>query len=123
MELLNKSGVALKSSGDGLSHQDVNAINSTANLAVGAINDAVLMNFCNINSEVNDYTRSFTLSTAVKVVPKSRRRPGLKIRYLNSEGIYSEYIYTGKNSVISDEEWEREFNWSISFTSIDGGEW
>ena len=123
MELLNKSGIAQKNSGDGLSHKDVNAINSTANAAVGAINDTVLMNFCNINSEVNDYARVFTLLSAVKIVPKNRRRPGLKIRYLNSEGVYSEYIYTGKNTVISDEEWEREFNWSISLTNIDGGEW
>ena len=123
MELLNKSGVDKKASGDGLSHQDINAINSTANSAIEAINESVLMNFCNINSEVNDYTRSFTLLTAVKVVPKSRRRPGMKIRYLNPEGVYSEYIYTGKSTVISDEEWEKELNWSISLTCLDGGEW
>lgn len=123
MELLNKSGVPMKQAGDGLSHQDINAINSTANSAVEAINEQVLVNFCNVNSEINDYTKSFSLMEAIEVVPVSRRRPGIKVKFLNREGNYSEYTFSGKSAVVNETDWKDLNLWSYSFNSIDGGEW
>lgn len=120
MDTLSKTGVPIKSSGDSLSHQDINNINSTVNTNV-TVSNYLLKNFCNLNDEVNDYSREFSLRDAINTVPISRRKPGMKIRFLSGAGIYSEYIYSGDDSVGS---WTDENNWdNVSFNIIDGGEW
>ena len=58
MELLNKTGVPVKSSGDGLSHKDVNNINSAINNTVDVVN-LDLINYCNINQEIKNYSKTF----------------------------------------------------------------
>lgn len=121
MDTINKTGVPSKTPGDSLSHQDINAINSTTNYNVDATN-YLLQSFCNINAEVNNYTKTFTLEEAISTVPESRRNPGMKIRFLSSDETYVEYTYG--NSSIEDESWENTDNWrSVSSNIIDGGEW
>lgn len=120
MEILNKTGVPVKYSGDGLSHKDVNAINSTVNSCVDGAN-YLLKNFCNINMECNDFNRVFSLSQAIEFVPENRRSPGMKIRFLDEEGLYSEYTFT--SPATSSDSWGNLKNWSRSLGVIDGGEW
>lgn len=121
MNILTKTGVPIKTSGDGLSHQDINNINTTVNSNVDATN-YLLKNFCNINDEVNDYSQTFTLSEAIEKVPENRKKLGIKIRFLNVSNTYVEYIYSGND--ISSENWSNEENWSpVTFKVLDGGEW
>ena len=120
MNTLEKTGVPTKQSGDGLSHQDVNAINSTANSNVDATN-YLLRNFCKLNDEINSFTRTFTLAQAIDIVPESRRKPGLKIRYLDNFNVYREYTYSGADT--TSDNWTNEDNWFPGTNIIDGGEW
>ena len=120
MDLLEPSGVGMKKLGDSLSHQDFNAVNNTVNSGVNHINE-VIKDFCNINSEANDFSRKFSLNSAVLLVPSSRRRLGMKIRFLGSEGNFLEFIYKGTDT--NEENWTNEDNWAAPFDIIDGGEW
>lgn len=121
MDTLSKTGVPIKSSGDSLSHQDINRINTTVNSNIVASN-YLLQNFCNINDEISDYEKKFTLSEAISQVPSSRRKSGMKIRFLSGAGNYIEYVYSGGD--VSDDSWENTDNWSSSLVNIiDGGEW
>ena len=122
MELLNKTGVPIKTAGDGLSHREVNAINSTVNNAIDAAN-LDLINYCNINQEVNDYSRVFTLASAIRVVPARRRCSGMNIKFLSTSGQMVEYIFTSTKKELSEEDWLDLNNWSLPFIEIDGGEW
>lgn len=120
MDLLNKTGVPVKNPGDGLSHKDVNNINSAVNNAVSAIN-LDLKNYCNINQEINNFSKRFSFSEAVDLVPISRRSLGLRLRYLGLDDKYKEFIYN--LSDISPDSWSKEENWILPFDKIDGGEW
>ena len=80
-----------------------------------------LKDFCNANAEINNYERKLTLSGAIRLVPEARRRSGLKIRFLGSEGAYSEYIYKGPDA--DESNWANEDNWKSPYNIIDGGEW
>lgn len=120
MDLLDGTGVGIKTPGDSLTSTDVNDINSTINAAVTYINEN-LKDFCNANAEINNFERRLTLSDAIKLVPEARRRSGLKIRFLGSEGQYLEFIYKGSNPNSSN--WTNESNWKSPYDVIDGGEW
>lgn len=120
MDLLNKTGVPIKNLGEELDFQEINNMNSSINNTVNVVNSN-LMDYCNVNQEVKDYTRTFELSEAVKLVPKNRRSPGFKLKYLSSDNSYKEYIYC--NTVVTDSDWEQKDNWKLSFNGIDGGEW
>lgn len=121
MNTLGKTGVSNKVSGDSLSHQDVNNINSTVNLNVDATN-YLLKNFCNVNDEINDYSKIFSLEEAINQVPVNRRKPGMKIRFLDSSNIYREFIYMKSNT--NQEDWINKANWMPDGVDIiDGGEW
>lgn len=124
MDLLNKTGVPIKYSGDGLKHTELNSINSTTNSCVDGSN-YFLKSFCNVNTECNDYGRVFTLEQAIKQVPESRRSPGLKIRFLSEYDMYVEYTYSYVD--VTSENWLDVNNWSCNTVGpgniIDGGEW
>lgn len=120
MDLLNKTGVPIKNLGEDLDYQEINNINSSVNSTIDVVN-LNLMDYCNINQELKDYTRTFKLSEAIRLVPKSRRFPGFKLKYLSSDNSYKEYIYS--NTIVTDSDWEQEDNWKLSFNIIDGGEW
>lgn len=120
MNILEQTGVKIKYPGDSLTSSDINAINSTTNALVGVGNE-FLQDFCNVNSELNNMTRKLSLVEAATAVPVGRRRYGMKIRFLGSEGIWIEYIYNGTNLEVSS--WTNENNWSTPLKVIDGGEW
>lgn len=120
MDLLDRTDVSNKNPGDSLTSADINSINNTVNAAVSYINEN-LKDFCNANAEINNYERKLTLSGAIRLVPEARRRSGLKIRFLGSEGAYSEYIYKGPDA--DESNWTNEDNWKSPYNIIDGGEW
>lgn len=120
MNVLEETGVGIKSPGDPLTSSDINAINSTTNALVDVGNE-FLRSFCNANSEINDMTKKLSLVDAVSAVPTKRRRYGMKIRFLGASGIWLEYIYSGDN--LEDSSWTLESNWNTTFDVIDGGEW
>lgn len=120
MDLLDITGVSIKYPGDPLSSIDINSINTTVNAAVGYINEN-LKDFCNANAEINNFERKLTLSDAIRLVPEARRRSGLKIRFLGSEGQYIELIYRGSDA--DEANWTNESNWKSPYDVVDGGEW
>lgn len=120
MELLNKTILPIKQKGDGLSAAEINSMNNTINLLVDYVN-IVFKKYCNLNAEVNDDTRVFTLSEAVLLVPSSRRTPGMTIRFLGDDNIYHTYIYL--SSQVNNESWVDLNNWYPDNTVIDGGVW
>ena len=120
MELLNKTRVPVKSSGDGLSHKDVNNINSAINNTVDVVN-LDLINYCNINQEIKNYSKTFNFQEAVNLVPQSRRSPGLRLKYLGLDNSYKEFIFSCPS--VTKENWVLEENWKLPFDNIDGGEW
>lgn len=122
MELLNNTNVPIKKPGDGLSHSDINGINMTVNAAVDVINKDIL-NYCNINDEVGNPKKRFYFADAVIRVPKSRRRSGMVIKFLNAIGRHEELVFTFSGEEITDSDWTNIENWSYPFTEIDGGAW
>lgn len=121
MNILEKTGVPIKTPGMKLSAEDINKINSTTNNCVDAIN-YLLVDTCNINEEVGDHTRSFTLAEAIKLVPSGRRYPGILIRFKEKTTLrYEEYTYMGDYTNTA--EFENPENWGSGISVIDGGEW
>lgn len=121
MNLVEETGVPIKGVGSPLSSKEVNQINTTLNTEV-AVGNAFLKNECFINAEIGNYVRQYSLLDALKIVPTDRRTPGMKIKFRNSQGTFSEYIYCG--DAVSTEDWENTDNWrSDTSAFIDGGEW
>ena len=120
MNILAKTGIPVKQKGDGIKVEEFNTLNSTVNSLVDAVN-YLLKSFCNVNSEVNDWTREFTLQEAIGLVPESRRQPGIRVMFLSEDGIYLEYVYNYQYT--SSDYWNNLDNWSIAINQIDGGTW
>lgn len=121
MNLVQETGVPVKGIGSLLSSKEVNQINSTVNEEV-AVGNAFLKNECNINAEIGNYARQYSLLDAIKIVPQDRRTPGMKIKFRNSKNTFSEFIFCG--SGVSNEDWENTNNWiNGAASTIDGGEW
>lgn len=120
MELIDKTILPIKQRGDGLSAAEINSINTTVNSLVDYVN-ACLKKYCDLNVEVGDNTRVFTLSSAIEAVPVGRRGLGMTIRFLNSSNLYSTYVYLGRELTTS--AWRNQDNWTVDNTIIDGGEW
>ena len=117
MNLVNKTGVPVKQPGDGLTAQEINAINSTVNSTVDVAN-SYLKNECNANEELGNMTQFLTLSEAIAIVPADRRTLGMTVRFWTSPGNWTEYSFIGD----SVDNWNSASNWSMG-TLIDGGEW
>lgn len=118
MNIINKTGVPEKKVGDGLNASEVNEINSTLNQGVDIIN-IFLKSFCNLNLECGDFSKVFTLSSAINAVPELRRTPGMLISFLGSNKRYNQYIFSGSNI----EDWKTKSLWQPIVNHIDGGEW
>jgi hypothetical protein len=73
-----------------------------------------------VNQELNDFTRTFTLSQAIKIVSHSRRQRGMKIRFLRESGLFAEYSYRGAS--LSDSDFQDGENWVSGIEVVDGGE-
>lgn len=140
MELLSKTTVATKAPGDGISAKDINSMNDTINAEVDYIN-TFLKSYCDVNILCGNLKKQFDLLTAIKsIMARTKRRSiGMKIKFLNSDGNYSEYYYTGETT--EDSNFILESNWVKSNVTpvvvedlpeeeekdlvniIDGGEW
>lgn len=116
--IVNQTGVPQKNSGDGLTAKEMNSINSTINTEV-EVGNAMLRSFFNANLELGDYGRQLTLGVAIGLVPEERKNPGMTVHYLNTEGKYVDYIFSGND--ISN--WNNTDYWTPAVTRIDGGEW
>lgn len=120
MKLIEKTGVDHKNQGSGLSSSDVNKMNSTINALVDCVN-SLMKNTFNVNEEVGDYDKVYTLDKAVEVIKLSDRRSvGTVMKYRGPYG-YEEAIYSGKN--VSDEAWGNIQNWGLTIKTVDGGEY
>lgn len=121
MELLNRTILPKKERGDGLTAAEINSMNDTINLLVSYVNK-YLNKFCDINIEIDDNTKTFTLEAAIKAVPTNRRSLGMTIRFLKDEdNLYHNFVYLGKS--LSEESWLDVENWFLDEYIIDGGEW
>lgn len=120
MELLTKTILPVKQKGDTLSTAEVNSLNNTVNALVDCVN-VLIKKYCNLNSEIGDDSRTFTLAEVVTLVPQSRRSPGMSVRFLGEDNIYHTYIYL--NSEIGNAFWTNLENWYPDNTIIDGGVW
>lgn len=123
MELLKKTSVPVKYSTDGLSHIELNDINSTLNNTVDAVNQLILNRNFNVNVEFNNYSKIYSLEEVLDLVPIDRRILGMELKFLSNTNEYSIYIYTGTD--LEDLTWKSLDNWTIpnKLKIIDGGEW
>lgn len=123
MELLKKTSVPVKYSTDGLSHIELNDINSTLNNTIDAVNQLILNRNFNVNVEFNNYSKIYSLEEVLDLVPIDRRILGMELKFLSNTNEYSIYIYTGTD--LEDLTWKSLDNWTIpnKLKIIDGGEW
>lgn len=117
--LLNETTIPNKSKGDGLSAKEVNEINSTLNKEV-KVGNTMMMTIFNVNLEIEDFTRNMSLKTAISYVPHERRCPGISVKFLNTDGVYAEYVFSGEDP---ETQWNNTDLWSPLVVRIDGGEW
>ena len=118
MNIVNKTNVPEKKVGDGLNASEVNAINSTLNQEV-EVGNSFLKSFCNLNQECGDFSKTFSLGTAINSVPEARRSSGMTISFLGSNKKYNQYIFSGSDI----KDWKTQSLWSPVVSVIDGGEW
>lgn len=123
MELLKKTSVPVKYSTDGLSHIELNDINSTLNNTVDAVNQLILNRNFNVNVEFNNYSKIYSLEEVLDLIPIDRRILGMELKFLSNTNEYSIYIYTGTD--LEDLTWKSLDNWTIpnKLKIIDGGKW
>lgn len=120
MEYLKETGISFNT-GDVLTARKLQTLNDTINQLVRVVND-MLEGKCDINVELNNFNRSFTLKNAIGVVSRTRRQLGMKVRYFDkSQKKYLEYSYIGTD--IEDDNWMNTKNWvACDETLVDGGE-
>lgn len=119
MEYITETGISFNK-GEQLTARKLQTLNDKINELVRNVN-GMLMGLCDINVELNDFTRIFDLQEAISVVSQTRRMKGMKIRFLSANGTYLEYSYTG--STLKDADWENTENWTIlEDLLVDGGE-
>lgn len=120
MEYLKETGISFNT-GDVLTARKLQTLNDTINQLVRVVND-MLEGKCDINVELNNFNRSFTLKNAIGVVSRTRRQLGMKVRYFDkSQEKYLEYSYIGTD--IEDDNWMNTKNWvACDETLVDGGE-
>ena len=119
MEYLRETGITFNK-GEQLTARKLQIMNDKINELVKTANN-FLCGLCDINVELNDFDRVFTLPEAIGIVSQTRRMKGMKVRFLASNDCYVEYSYIG--STLEDSDWYNLENWSIfEDPVIDGGE-
>ena len=119
MEYITETGISFNK-GEQLTARKLQTLNDKINELVRVVNN-MLMGLCDINVELNDFTRVFELSEAISVVSQTRRVKGMKIRFLGENETYLEYSYTG--STLNDTDWKNIENWTmVEDLLVDGGE-
>lgn len=114
-ELIKETGVNF-SSGGKLTSDDLNTMNDRINKLVRQVN-AMMKSNVNLNAESGSPERIFTFEDIIKLIPESRRVPGIHVRFLGTQG-QEEYTWEGGD-------WIDKKSWIIARESklIDGGEW
>lgn len=119
MEYLRETGITFNK-GEQLTARKLQIMNEKINELIKNVNN-LLKGQCDINVELNDYTRILTLSEAIEIVSQTRRCMGMKIRFLAQNECYVEYSYIGQT--LGDLDWNNLENWSmLEDPIIDGGE-
>jgi hypothetical protein len=118
-QLSEGTGVGQFSPGQSLGSQTMNNLNSAINHNA-AVTNTFLMEYINPNIEDNQLNRIYTLEQILPQVPTKRRVPGIKLRFLSSEG-WREFIYQPKGE---EGDWTNTDCWvECGNGIIDGGEW
>lgn len=119
MEYITETGISFNK-GEQLTARKLQILNDKINELVRNVN-GMLMGLCDINVELNDFTRIFELPEAISIVSQTRRMKGMKIRFLGKNETYLEYSYTGLT--LNDADWKNIENWTmIEDLIVDGGE-
>ena len=119
MEYITETGISFNK-GEQLTARKLQTMNDKINELVRNVNH-MLMGLCDINIELNDFTRILELPEAISIVSQTRRMKGMKIRFLGENETYLEYSYIGPT--LKDKDWENIENWAISEDLlVDGGE-
>ena len=87
--------------------------------------DEQMKGYFNLNAYLKDYSMTFKLVDAVKLIPTNRVWPGMIFRFLSPSGKYVDYMYHGKHSgVIDSESINNLLLWIPREADIiDGGVW
>lgn len=109
MELIKAVNISTKEPGQDLTSREINSMVSTVNNLVDVTN-IYLKKYCDINVEYGNTKKQFNLTTAVTLVPLSRRSIGMKIKFFDLDEKYSEYYFTGMNT--EESTWNNVNNWS-----------
>lgn len=115
---IKKTGLSFDS-GMKLSASDLRIMNSTINALVDVVNELVMSKY-DLNFEIGNFERTFTLDEAIRVVSEYRRQLGMKIRFKSPNGFYAEYSYCGET--LDTEEFQNPDKWVAGIDVIDGGE-
>lgn len=119
MEYLRETGISFNP-GEQLTAAKLEKLNTKINELVREVNK-MLKGLCNLNIELGNYSRRFSLEEAINIVSNTRRIKGMKIRFLSENGKYVEFSYVGET--LDSNEWNNPNNWTESLDVIDGGEW
>ena len=119
IEYISKTGLSFEP-GQKLDASQLNRMNGIINLLVDAVN-SLLSCECDINVELGDATRRFTLEEAIAAISNTRRAKSMKIRFLGKGGKYLEYSYIG--TTLDTVSWLDTTNWVTGPNVIDGGIW
>lgn len=117
--LSNGTEISSFSPGQPLSSSIMNKLNSTINNNTSVAN-SFLKEYINPNIEENNFTTTYSLETLISTLPVERRIPGIKLRFLGSDG-WEEYVFCSTD--IS--KWNNVKFWKANDQAgiIDGGEW
>ena len=119
MNFINKTGLEFTVA-QKLTASDLKILNNTINTLVDAVNN-LLQGLYDLNIELKNFDRTFSLEEAISIVSNERRIRGMKLRFRNKSGKFVEYSYVG--NTLDSIDWNNQNNWLTTLEVIDGGTW
>lgn len=98
--------------GEKLTSSQLNILIGKINEVIEYINKDVIPNEINLNRELGDMEKIWTVGQALAAIPSERLSPGIKVSFLGNNGWVTWY-----NNPITGV-WETDY-----FTELNGGEW
>ena len=83
MEYITETGISFNK-GEQLTARKLQTLNDKINELVRTVN-SMLMGLCDINVELNNFTRIFELPEAISVVSQTRRMKGITLNILTPD--------------------------------------